>query len=132
MELVALVIFKTNFMHWTEINSLSQLDELNGLSKENIVLVFKHSTRCSISDIAYARLQSLSFLELPANLKCFYLDLIRYKELSNLIAERYKVYHESPQILLIKDGDCFFECSHLDISWETILDQMQSEKQMTA
>ncbi|MEP7268640.1 MAG: bacillithiol system redox-active protein YtxJ [Saprospiraceae bacterium] len=119
-------------MHWTEINSLSQLDELNGLSKENIVLVFKHSTRCSISDIAYARLQSLSFLELPANLKCFYLDLIRYKELSNLIAERYKVYHESPQILLIKDGDCFFECSHLDISWETILDQMQSEKQMTA
>ena len=50
----------------------------------------------------------------------YYLDLISYRNVSNEIAERFQVYHESPQILLIKDGDCYHDASHLDISVEEI------------
>ena len=55
-----------------------------------------------------------------AKIEPFYLDLINHRKVSNEIAARFEVFHESPQILVIKNGECILDASHLDISVEEI------------
>lgn len=82
-------------------------------------LLFKHSTRCSISAIAKHRLEA--DWDLPETaVKPYFLDLIAYRRLSNQVAESFAVRHESPQVLLIHEGRCVYDASHLDISLEAI------------
>lgn len=78
------------------------------------VVVFKHSTTCSISLMAKRRLED----EWDMNEKVtpYYLDLKTYRNLSREIAERFSVEHESPQILLIRKGECIYDASHFDIT----------------
>ena len=81
------------------------------------VLIFKHSTRCSISSIALNRIESNE----PAQIKfCYYLDLIKYRSISNKIEVDFQVKHESPQVLVIENGKCIYHTSHNDISWSKI------------
>ena len=77
-------------------------------------VLFKHSTRCSISSIAKHRLETDGQM-LDSPVKFYYLDLIAHRDLSTKISEKFHVPHESPQILVIKNGDCILEASHLDI-----------------
>ncbi|MFK7936732.1 MAG: bacillithiol system redox-active protein YtxJ [Saprospiraceae bacterium] len=106
-------------MNWNNLTTAEQLNQIIETSKKTPVLIFKHSTRCSISSMAKYRLESeWKFKE--EQVVPFYLDLISYRNLSNQIAEDFSVYHESPQILLIKDGECTYENSHLDITVEEI------------
>lgn len=101
-------------MNWNAIQSIRDIEEITAKSYEQPCLVFKHSTRCSISFIAKHRLEQNWDFE-TAEIQPFYLDLIQYREVSNFIAERFQVHHESPQILLIQNGECTFDASHLDI-----------------
>ncbi|MFN5317545.1 MAG: bacillithiol system redox-active protein YtxJ [Bacteroidia bacterium] len=77
-------------------------------SEHRYVFIFKHSTRCSISRMALDRLER----SLKANEPAYFLDLLNYRELSNLISERFSVQHESPQVLIIKNGECTLHASH--------------------
>lgn len=77
-------------------------------SENRYVFIFKHSTRCSISRMALDRLER----NLKVNAPAYYLDLLSYRELSNLISERFSVQHESPQVLIIKNGACTLHASH--------------------
>jgi len=113
-------------MEWIDLKSLSELDEIDIESRNTIIILFKHSTRCSISDIALSRIRHQPN-NLIQNTKIYYLDIFRHREISNEIERKYHVYHESPQVLLIKNGDCFFDCSHLDITWTLITDQIERE-----
>lgn len=116
----------SNLPHaWLALTSAEQLEILNTQSFEGPVLVFKHSSRCSISDIALRRL-NLKTVEpvLAERLPCYFLDLIKFPALSQEVAYRYKVFHESPQLLLIKDGQCIYESSHLDISVTELEEQI--------
>jgi bacillithiol system protein YtxJ len=102
-------------MNWIPITNETQVTELIERSKQVPCLVFKHSTRCSISSIAKHRLEddwSFSADEMEA----YYLDLISYRSISAHLAEVFQVHHESPQVLLLIDGDCVYDASHLDIS----------------
>ena len=102
-------------MNWNKLTSSTQLNKIVERSKETPVLIFKHSTRCSISAMAKYRLEGdWDFSE--NDLVPVYLDLIAYRNISNEIAERFSVHHESPQVLLIRDGECTYDASHLDIS----------------
>ena len=78
-------------------------------------LIFKHSTRCSISTMAKYRLEDDWNFE-GKKLEPYYLDLINYRDLSKEVAEKFDVHHESPQVLLIKNGECTYDASHLDIT----------------
>lgn len=85
-------------------------------------MIFKHSTRCSISSLALHRIEA-SEKELENVLPSIYLlDLIRYRDLSNEIAAIFGVHHESPQILLIANGECIYEASHMEIAAKDISD----------
>lgn len=96
------------------LNQIGQLDEIVGHSQKTPVLIFKHSTSCPISSIAKRRLEGDWKLE-DTEMQVYYLDLLSYRHLSNAVAEKFQVNHESPQVLLIKNGQCVYETSHLDI-----------------
>ena len=98
----------------------SDIEEIIKRSESKPQVIFKHSTRCSISMIVKKRFE-LDWDKLPENLPLYFLDLIKYRELSNKIASDFQVYHESPQLLLIKDGECVLDLSHGEISVEEAL-----------
>jgi bacillithiol system protein YtxJ len=106
-------------MNWHALSSIQQLDAITERSRSVPCLIFKHSTRCSISFMAKYRLETDWDL-LAEEIEPYYLDLIAHRDISNEIAQRYAVHHESPQILLIKNGECELEASHLDITVEEI------------
>ena len=100
---------------------LESAEQLNGIKQQQgYSLIFKHSTRCSISLMAKRRFE-MDWSELPDNLPLYYLDLIKYRDISNQIAEDFQVHHQSPQLLVIKDGECILDQSHSSISLEEAL-----------
>ncbi len=101
-------------MHWHSITSISDVHDLIERSRVVPCLILKHSTRCPISSMAKHRLELGWDLE-PDSVETYYLDLIRYRDVSNFIADTFDVPHESPQALLIKVGACVYDASHLDI-----------------
>jgi bacillithiol system protein YtxJ len=104
-------------MIWKDLTRSEQLDEIKKASYEQPQVLFKHSTRCSISTVAKNRLDKE---ELPEGVVFYYLDLIANREISNQIAETFDVYHESPQVLVIKNGSCVYDESHSSINMEDI------------
>jgi len=102
-------------MNWT---SLESAEQINGIKQQHgYSVIFKHSTRCSISMMVKKRFE-LDWNKLPGDLPLYFLDLIKYRDLSNKIANDFHVYHESPQLLLIKDGECVLDLSHGQVSVE--------------
>ena len=110
-------------MNWISLQSEEELAELKEKSFKKPQVIFKHSTRCSISSMAKSRLERSSQ---PAEIDFHFLDLLRYRQVSNKIAEEFKVYHESPQVLLIKNGECIFDESHSGIDMQEISEQANS------
>jgi len=106
-------------MHWIHLTDEEQLKNIISKSQSKSQVIFKHSTRCSISSLALQRLQKA---QQPGDVDFYFLDLIAYRNLSNKIADTFKVYHESPQILIIRDGECIYDESHTGISMSDIMD----------
>lgn len=107
-------------MNWINLEAEQQLAAIKTLSYSKPQLIFKHSTRCSISVMAKNRLDR----EPATNLiDSYYLDLLSHRDISNKIAESFGVVHESPQVLLIKNGECTYEESHTGINMTEILEQ---------
>jgi len=110
-------------MNWIELNSEIALNEAIEKSHQNKgIVIFKHSTRCSISSVAKTRL-SLTW-NMGEELPIYHLDLIKHRDLSNLIAEKFNIFHESPQLLLIKSAECTYNTSHLSISFKNLKDNL--------
>ncbi len=108
-------------MNWIELNDEQQLQQINEASATQPVVIFKHSTRCSISSMAKSRLERE---KAPEHTAFYYLDLIKYRNISNKIATDYSVHHESPQILVIKNGECVYEETHNGINMKDIAEQV--------
>ena len=99
---------------WEDLKTIEQLKEIKKLSFERPVVIFKHSTRCSISRMAWNQFQK-RFNISDDKMVVYYLDLIEYRSISNAIADDFEVQHQSPQILVIKDGVSVFNASHENI-----------------
>lgn len=96
---------------WIDLNKMEQLDAILEKSKTKTQLIFKHSTRCGISRRVIGQFKNdYSLNEQQADL--YYLDLLNYRDISAAIAERFKVVHESPQLLVIKNGVAVKHSSH--------------------
>lgn len=101
-------------MDWDKLDNVEQIDNMIiPMSWEKPVLVFKHSTRCSISRFALKQFEKE--FDLEGKIKTYFLDLLEHRDVSNEIAYRFNVQHQSPQILLIKDGISVYDTSHDDI-----------------
>ena len=112
-------------MDWIKIESELDLDRAIEVSfGDNLgIAIFKHSTRCSISSVAKTRLSS--FWDFKEELPLYYLDLIAHRDLSSLIAEKFNVRHESPQLIVIKNGKSIYDESHMSISVKTIRSELE-------
>ena len=101
-------------VNWIHITDLSQLDEIVTLSDNKPIVIFKHSTRCSVSRFALKQFESE--YDLTDRVDAYFLDLLEYRVISNEIASRFGVYHQSPQLLLIKEGKSVYDVSHSEIN----------------
>jgi bacillithiol system protein YtxJ len=99
---------------WLPLTQPEQLTELARESHEHPVLIFKHSTTCSISAAAKGKIER-QWADSGLTTPLYYLDLLRFRPLSSQIAEQFGVRHESPQLLLIQDGECRYDASHMGI-----------------
>ncbi|GGF00470.1 bacillithiol system redox-active protein YtxJ [Hymenobacter cavernae] len=100
---------------WQPLTQAEQLTDIVRESHEQPVLIFKHSTSCSISAAAKSKLERQWADAGLENAKIYYLDLLRYRPISAQVAEQFGVRHESPQLLLIQDGECRYDASHMGI-----------------
>lgn len=111
-------------MNWHQITNATALEEIKQESFEHPILIYKHSTRCSISSAALGRLERNWKQGEVGTLKPYFLDLIANRSISNQVAEEFGVWHESPQALIIHKGESIFDASHFDISFEDIKAQV--------
>jgi len=100
---------------WLPLTDSEQLTALAQASHTQPVLIFKHSTTCSISAAAKGKIDRQWAGSGLADLPLYYLDLLRFRPLSAQVAEQFGVRHESPQLLLIQNGECRYDASHLGI-----------------
>lgn len=107
-----------NKINWNELTDLGQLNEIIEISNEKPVAIFKHSTRCSVSRMALKQFEN----EFNSSDKVtpYFLDLIAHRDISNEIANRFGVTHQSPQLILIKEGKAVYNVSHSDIDAEEL------------
>ncbi len=107
-------------MDWKNLTSIDQLDAIATKSFNLPQVLFKHSTRCSISSMALNRLELNTA---PQGVDFYLLDLLQHRDISAAIAEKFKVHHESPQVLVIINGECTYDESHMGISMDEITAQ---------
>jgi bacillithiol system protein YtxJ len=103
---------------WRPLTDLGQLNEIINESTTTPVVIFKHSTRCSVSRMALRQFENE--FDLSTKVTPYFLDLLEHRGVSNEIATRFEVYHQSPQLLLIKDGKAIYNTSHSDIAAEDL------------
>lgn len=107
-------------MKWNKLEKEATLAAIKTASQEHPVVIFKHSTRCSISSMALDRLERNWKEEEMKSLSPYFLDLLSHRDISTKIAETFKIAHESPQLLLIDNGECIYHASHMSISYEAL------------
>ncbi|TXJ29851.1 MAG: bacillithiol system redox-active protein YtxJ [Chitinophagaceae bacterium] len=107
-------------MNWHLLTQIEQLQEIIDKSAHTPQVIYKHSTRCSISVVVKNRLEKE---DTPKTVDFHYLDLLAYRPVSNAVAEQFSVQHESPQVLVIKNGKCVYDDSHMAINMDDIIDQ---------
>lgn len=113
-------------MNWLPLESISQVDEIanqSGQPDSAAVLIFKHSTICSISSMALSRLERKWHLT-EDKITAYFLDLRKFRDVSNYLEGKFQVKHESPQVLLIKNGECVFNTSHNLITADNIIENL--------
>ena len=107
--------------NWILLKNLGQLNEIITISHEKPVVIFKHSTRCSVSRMALKQFENEFDLDsLDQKVLLYFLDLLEYRGISNEIAVRFNVIHQSPQLLLIQNGKSVYAVSHSDIDAEEL------------
>lgn len=119
---VLYLIFKFTKMNWKTLEHIDQIDVIIQNSWSKLQLIFKHSTRCVISKMALKNFESDFTLE--DTIDAYYLDLIAYRNISNEIAETFQIQHQSPQILLIKNGVVVYNESHEGIDANVVINHL--------
>jgi bacillithiol system protein YtxJ len=110
-------------INWKPLKNEADLDEIKLRSEKKPQVIFKHSTRCSISSMIRNRLEKSVTVD---EIDFYFLDLIAYRSLSDKIAAEFLVEHESPQILVIRNGACIYEESHNGIRMNDIVESIKN------
>jgi bacillithiol system protein YtxJ len=107
-------------MNWNYLEHPDQLNQIIIESADTAILIFKHSTRCNISRATLDRLErNWKDAEVP-DVKPYFLDLLSYRSISNSVADQFQVEHQSPQVLIIRNGKSVYDNSHYGIDFSEI------------
>ena len=108
-------------MHWIHLTDEDQLQKIIVRSQEKPQVIFKYSSHCDLSEIIFQRLQKNCC---PEHIDFHFLDVVAHQDISEKVSQIFHVSHCTPQVLLIKDGECIFEQSHQEISLEEIMEHV--------
>lgn len=111
---------ETRPVPWRMLDSMEQIDEIISDSEEKLVAIFKHSTRCGTSRMALRAFES-GFEADPDKAEVWFLDLLAHRAISDEVAVRFQVVHESPQLILVKKGKTFDHFSHYKITASALM-----------
>ncbi len=111
-------------MNWNQLTDIGQLETIKQESDQAPILLFKHSTTCSISAMALSRLERNYDQTKVGNLKPYYLDLKAFRDISNEIEDQFNVEHESPQAIIISKGKAIYDASHYEINFKEIIENL--------
>jgi len=106
-------------INWLLFTESSQLDTIISKSSLKPILIFKHSTRCGVSGMALKNFERGYDIDETA-IDLYFLDLLNFRALSNEISEKLNVYHQSPQVLVVKSGQVIYNDSHYSISADAV------------
>lgn len=112
----------TQKLPWTMLEDVAQLEELESSSTQKIVVLFKHSTRCMVSRMAWSMFQKDFDPEWTGKTSLYIVDVLNARAVSQQIEKRFGVRHESPQLILLKDKKVVFHQSHAQITARRIAD----------
>ena len=107
---------------WNDVQTEETIDQLVAASFEKPVLLYKHSTRCSLSHMVKDRLDQDLGKIINSGIEVYYLDLIRFRKVSNYVEKKLGVRHESPQVILLKEGKVVNHESHTRINATQIME----------
>ncbi len=107
-------------INWIDLNEVNQLEELEKESEEKTVVILKHSTSCGISRMVLRMFESDYDLPEDAEVKMYFLDLIAHRDVSNAVANKFSVKHESPQMIILKNREVVHHSSHQSISADKV------------
>lgn len=108
-------------MHWIHLTDEGQLQQIVVRSQEKPQIIFKYSSQCHVSELIFQRLQTECC---PHHVDFYFLDLNAHSTISEKISNTFRISHQSPQILIIKDGECIFHDSHSEMCLEEIMDHV--------
>ena len=98
--------------------------QIDALLKESIAVLFKHSTRCNISETAYSDVNA--FEAANPRIPVYLIDVIEDRSASQYVAEQVRVPHESPQVILLEEGRAVWHASHFDLAGEALQEQVET------
>lgn len=104
---------------WHVLSEMKQLDEIVEESKSKPVVIFKHSTRCGISRMVLRNFEK-AYNVTDDQIKLYFLDLLAYRNISDEVGHRFQVQHQSPQLIVIKNGNAVAHESHHSIQASTL------------
>lgn len=107
---LSVTFHKIRIMEWTNIKAMDQLEEIAGKSNNEKLLIFKHSTRCGVSRMVLRQFESE--FDSEGKIIPYFLDLLQHRNISNEIADRFSVQHQSPQVIVVQNGQAIYNASH--------------------
>ena len=114
-------------MEWKNLDTVAAVDQIKDSSYQRPAVIYKHSTRCSISSMALSRLERAWKPEEMQSVDIFFVDLIRHRDVSQAVAQTFQIEHASPQLLVIQNGECVYHTSHMGISYQDLKRQIAAE-----
>jgi bacillithiol system protein YtxJ len=107
-------------MNWNTLDKIDQLEEIYKASFQHPVVIFKHSTHCGISTMVLKNFETEIKQQNQLNSEFYFLDLIKDRAVSNAVAEKFGVIHQSPQLIVIKNGRTVHHASHYSINLKEV------------
>lgn len=109
------VVKETKVLPWIPLNATNQIEHIRQKSSIKTQVIFKHSTRCGISSMVQRQfINDYNFSE--KDLDLYYLDILSYRDVSNEVGYAFQLVHESPQLLVIRNGELIAHASHGQIN----------------
>jgi bacillithiol system protein YtxJ len=112
---------------WIHITTEAQLLEAWDNNSGNMRLFFKHSTRCSISSMALSRFEE-KWEKDEKRCTVYFIDLIAYRSVSNLLEKISGVMHQSPQVIVAQNKNVIYSATHSEIDALFIQKLVSTEK----
>jgi bacillithiol system protein YtxJ len=100
---------------WINLTEINQVDASIENSNEKSIVFFKHSTRCIVSRHVLLQLEKEWNFN-SDSIAFYFLDLLNHRDVSNYISDTLGVYHQSPQIVVIKNKAVIYSASHEGIT----------------